>query len=98
MNLEITIPDHLVATGDKLAKRMGVSRNELFRLAIDQGELEPAADASTLSGLASAVMHSLAVRARAGDSRAVLEMLARSGVEMICGRAAAAPLSRRRKR
>jgi hypothetical protein len=36
MNLEITIPDHLVATGDKLAKRMGVSRNELFRLALTQ--------------------------------------------------------------
>ena len=71
---------------------------ERFRRAIDQGELEPAADASTLSGLASAVMHSLAVRARAGDSPAVLEKLARSGVEMICGPDAAAPLRRRRKR
>jgi metal-responsive CopG/Arc/MetJ family transcriptional regulator len=36
MNININIPDHLVATGDKLAKRMGVSRNELFRLALTQ--------------------------------------------------------------
>ena len=36
MDLNITIPDHLIATGDKLAKRMGVSRNELFRLALTQ--------------------------------------------------------------
>jgi metal-responsive CopG/Arc/MetJ family transcriptional regulator len=36
MNINITVPDHLVATGDKLAKRMGLSRNELFRLALTQ--------------------------------------------------------------
>ena len=48
MNINITIPDHLVATGDKLAKRMGLSRNELFRLALTQlleelySETEPA--------------------------------------------------------
>jgi|SoiMethySBSTD1v2_1073268.scaffolds.fasta_scaffold6394100_2 metal-responsive CopG/Arc/MetJ family transcriptional regulator len=36
MNLNITVPDHLVATADKLSKRMGVSRNELFRLALTQ--------------------------------------------------------------
>ncbi len=36
MNINITIPDHLIATSDKLAKRMGVSRNELFRLALTQ--------------------------------------------------------------
>lgn len=36
MNITITVPDHLVTTGDKLAKRMGLSRNELFRLALTQ--------------------------------------------------------------
>ncbi len=36
MNLNITVPDHLVSTADKLARRMGVSRNELFRLALTQ--------------------------------------------------------------
>jgi len=36
MNINVTIPDHLVTTGDKLAKRMGLSRNELFRLALTQ--------------------------------------------------------------
>jgi hypothetical protein len=30
MNINVNVPDHLVATGDKLAKRMGLSRNELF--------------------------------------------------------------------
>jgi AcrR family transcriptional regulator len=68
-----------------------------FRLAMDQGEFAAEADASVLSGLASAVMHSLAVRARAGESRAVLEKLARSGVEMIC-RDGKPLLPRRRKR
>jgi AcrR family transcriptional regulator len=69
-----------------------------FRLATEQGEFGAEADASVLSGLASAVMHSLAVRARAGEPRAVLEKLARSGVDMICGREAAASPPRRRKR
>jgi AcrR family transcriptional regulator len=69
-----------------------------FRLAIAQGELDPEADAEALSRLVSAVMHSLAVRARAGEPRAMLERVARSGVEMICGREAAAPPPRRRKR
>lgn len=36
MNININVPDHLIATSDKLAKRMGVSRNELFRLALTQ--------------------------------------------------------------
>ena len=67
-----------------------------FRLAMAQGEFGAEADASVLSGLASAVMHSLAVRARAGESRAALEKLARSGVETICRDAK--PLPRRRKR
>ncbi|AJC78469.1 TetR family transcriptional regulator protein [Rhizobium etli bv. phaseoli str. IE4803] len=57
-----------------------------MRLAVESGEL-PAADPQMLARLASAVMHSLAVRARAGDSRETLEAIARSGVELICGSA-----------
>jgi AcrR family transcriptional regulator len=56
-------------------------------LAVERGELPEGTDAGMLARLASAVMHSLAVRARAGDSREMLEALAKSGVDMICGRA-----------
>jgi AcrR family transcriptional regulator len=69
---------------------------ERFRLAIDQSELDPASDAEALSRLASAIMHSLAVRARAGEPRAMLERVARSGVDMICGRETARPPRRKR--
>lgn len=63
---------------------------ERFRLARDRGEICAAADATALARLASAVLHSLAVRARAGESRAVLEAIADSGVAMICAAAGAA--------
>lgn len=49
-------------------------------------KLPDGSDPHALARLASAVMHSLAVRARAGDSRETLEALAKSGVEMICGK------------
>ncbi|MDR6663895.1 TetR/AcrR family transcriptional regulator [Rhizobium sp. 1399] len=58
-----------------------------MKLAIERGELPDRSDPHTLARLASAVMHSLAVRARAGDSRETLEALAQSGVDMICGKA-----------
>jgi len=56
-----------------------------LRLAVEKGELARRADVTALSRLASAVMHSLAVRARAGEQRSTLEAIARSGVDMICG-------------
>lgn len=58
---------------------------ERLALAIDRGELPEGSDPQTLTWLASSVMHSLAVRARAGASREMLETLARVGVEMVCG-------------
>ncbi|EJT07003.1 TetR/AcrR family transcriptional regulator [Rhizobium sp. CCGE 510] len=58
-----------------------------MRLAVESGELAEGADPQMLAMLASAVMHSLAVRARAGDSRETLEEIASSGVELICGSA-----------
>ncbi|QND15009.1 TetR/AcrR family transcriptional regulator [Rhizobium leguminosarum bv. trifolii] len=64
---------------DEIEKRM--------RLGVERGELPESADPQMLARLASAVMHSLAVRARAGDSRETLEAIARSGVELICGSA-----------
>lgn len=58
--------------------------SERMELAKTRGELPADADPATLARLASAVMHSLAVRARAGDTRETLEAIARSGVDIIC--------------
>lgn len=59
---------------------------ERMELAVERRELPDNTDAATLAKLTSAVMHSLAVRARAGDTRETLEAIARSGVDLICGR------------
>jgi AcrR family transcriptional regulator len=57
---------------------------ERLRKAIREGEIDRQADAAALAGVASAVMHSLAVRARAGEPRKALEKLAKTAVDMIC--------------
>ena len=58
---------------------------ERFRLAKKAGEIDATADPTMLAKLAASVMYALAVRARAGESRAELETLADAGVDMICG-------------
>jgi AcrR family transcriptional regulator len=55
-----------------------------FKLAVERGELAPRADPAALTLMASAVMHSLAVRARAGEPRKALEAIAKAGVALIC--------------
>ena len=57
---------------------------ERLRKAIRNGELGKKADAAALAGVASAVMHSLAVRARAGEPRKALDKLAKTAIELIC--------------
>lgn len=57
-----------------------------IRLAKEAGELPAGADPATLAMLASAMLHSIAIRARAGERRADLEEMARKAVRMICGR------------
>lgn len=59
---------------------------ERFRQAIANGELAAEVDAAGLAALASAVMHSLAVRARAGDSRPALDGLAAGAINLIVGK------------
>jgi len=59
-----------------------------MRQAIATGELDSGADALGLASVASAIMHSLAVRARAGDSRQALDKLSKAAVDLICGNAA----------
>jgi hypothetical protein len=56
-----------------------------FRIAIERGELKPDADPAVLALLASATMHSIAVRARAGARRAELREVARKAVSVMCG-------------
>jgi AcrR family transcriptional regulator len=62
--------------------------DEVFRAAFSaaqgRGELGPEADPKALAMLASAVVHTLALRARAGQSRAVLRAAADSAVNLIC--------------
>lgn len=54
-----------------------------IRQAIDDGELAAGTDAALLAQLATAVLHALALRARAGVSRAKLDALARAGVAFV---------------
>jgi AcrR family transcriptional regulator len=56
-----------------------------FRDARDRGELNGNADPATLAILASATMHSIAIRARAGTPRSELREIARKAVSVICG-------------
>ena len=56
-----------------------------FRKAIERGELKPDADAAALAILASATMHTIAIRARAGARRTELREIARKAVSVICG-------------
>ena len=60
-----------------------------FRTARERGEIDASADPALLADLAGAVLHSLALRARAGDSRAALRRFSRAAVKWLCGAAAA---------
>jgi AcrR family transcriptional regulator len=56
-----------------------------LRRAQDAGELPADADPVALGRLASAVLYFMAIRARAGEPRAVLEAAAQAGIALICG-------------
>lgn len=62
-----------------------------FQRAVEQGEPLAALEPAMLAKMASAILHTLALRSRAGDSRASLEATAAAGVQLICGQAAVAP-------
>jgi TetR/AcrR family transcriptional regulator, copper-responsive repressor len=55
-------------------------------LARDSAELSSDADPAALAVLASATLHTVAIRARAGIPRAELRAIARKAVSVICGR------------
>jgi len=56
-----------------------------FRGAIAKGELPANADPESLAQLASAMMHSLAIRARARIPREQLETMAAAAIDQLCG-------------
>lgn len=56
-----------------------------IRFAKDHGDLPGGADPAALAVVASAVLHTLALRARAGASRAALRAIADTAVDLICG-------------
>jgi AcrR family transcriptional regulator len=69
-----------------------------FRRAQEEGELDAAADPAALGRIASAVLHTLALRSRAGDSRASLRSTADAAVRVICGAGSAVTKARRKRR
>ena len=58
-----------------------------IRLARDQGKLPRETDTHGLARVTSAVLHTLAIRSRAGESRKALEATVEAALDLICGRA-----------
>jgi AcrR family transcriptional regulator len=56
-----------------------------IRFARDHGDLPKGTDPAALAMLASATLHTLAIRSRAGASRSMLEAIADATVHLICG-------------
>ena len=63
----------------------------LFAKAIERGELADSADATALSKIATATLHTLAVRARVGVAESELSALVDASVSLICGPESAKP-------
>lgn len=59
-----------------------------FCHALDQGEIPAGSDPVALARMAAAILHTLSIRARAGETRAQLEPIIATGLDMICGRKA----------
>ena len=66
-------------------RRMDAAFEGRLRFATEQGETLPTADLKGLAGMTGALLHTIAIRARAGESRADLERLVASGLDLICG-------------
>lgn len=60
----------------------------------DKGEIDATADPQALAMIASAVLHTLAIRSRAGELRTVLRAVVATAIDLICGRA---PARKRRR-
>jgi AcrR family transcriptional regulator len=88
----------------EVREKLGAGLRDIDRLfeqrlkqAQAQGELAASADPVALAGVASAILHTLALRSRAGDSRAFLRATAEAGVQLICGSPASSSTKRARQ-
>lgn len=77
-------PEIREVLSDRLS-RLDAELEARLRVAIDKGELKEDVDPAALAVLASSLLHSISIRARAGKSRAELTELARHAVSVICG-------------
>jgi hypothetical protein len=68
-----------------LISKLDVDLEIRLRAAVHTGELPDDVDPVALAALAAAMLYSIAIRARAGKSRAELTQLARHAVSVICG-------------
>ncbi len=69
---------------DRLS-RLDADLEVRLQAAKNAGELKGDADPAALAVLASSLLHSISIRARAGKSRAELTELARNAIRVICG-------------
>lgn len=69
---------------DRLS-RLDADLETRLRVAVAKGELRDDVDPAALAVLASSLLHSISIRARAGKSREELTGLARNAVSVICG-------------
>jgi hypothetical protein len=70
------------ASSSEYSKRASAASRE-------DGEIEATADPQVLAMIASAVLYTLAIRSRAGESRAILRSVVATTIDLICGRAPA---------
>ncbi|MDQ0123009.1 AcrR family transcriptional regulator [Pseudomonas lini] len=64
--------------------RLDADLETRLQVAVDCGELKADVDPAALAVLASSLLHSISIRARAGKSRAELTALVRGAVKVIC--------------
>ena len=77
-------PEIRAVLSDRLS-RLDADLEVRLRTAIESGELKSDVDVEALAVLASSLLHSISIRARAGKSREELSELARNAVNVICG-------------
>lgn len=77
-------PEIREVLSDRLS-RLDADLEVRLQAAKNAGELKGDADPSALAVLASSLLHSISIRARAGKSRAELTALARQAIRVICG-------------
>jgi AcrR family transcriptional regulator len=67
-----------------LTQEIDTTLEAKFRQAQALGDYAPDVDAKSVARIAQGVLHTLAIRARAGESHGALKRLARTAVKMLC--------------